>query len=98
VYSTCIHCHAGLGSNESVEAFPTGRRLAFDHQSAERGPGNSLAVRLPGDRQAIGDRKQDGEVIEQSRGGEYRDQSARRHPAKASPGASRQAEPPAEQQ
>jgi hypothetical protein len=30
MYSTCIHCHAGLGSNESVEAFPTGRRLAFD--------------------------------------------------------------------
>jgi hypothetical protein len=30
MYSTCIHCHAGLGSNESIEAFPTGKRLAFD--------------------------------------------------------------------
>ncbi len=30
MYSTCIHCNAALGSNESIEAFPTGRRLAFD--------------------------------------------------------------------
>ena len=30
MYSTCIHCHAGLGSNEAIEAFPIGRRLAFD--------------------------------------------------------------------
>jgi hypothetical protein len=30
VFTTCIHCHAGLGSNEAIEAFPTGRRLAFD--------------------------------------------------------------------
>ena len=30
MYSTCIHCHAGLGSNGAIEAFPTGRRLAFD--------------------------------------------------------------------
>ena len=30
MYSACIHCHAALGSNESIEAFPTGRRLSFD--------------------------------------------------------------------
>jgi len=30
VYSTCIHCHARLGSNQSIEAFPAGRKLAFD--------------------------------------------------------------------
>jgi hypothetical protein len=30
MYSTCIFCSAGLGSNESVEAFPVGRSLAFD--------------------------------------------------------------------
>ena len=30
MYSTCIHCHSALGSNESLPAFPTGRRLAFD--------------------------------------------------------------------
>jgi len=30
VYSTCLHCHASLGSNESIEAFPVGKRLAFD--------------------------------------------------------------------
>jgi hypothetical protein len=30
VYSTCIHCQAALGSNEAIEAFTTGRRLAFD--------------------------------------------------------------------
>src|SRR5215217_2141716 len=30
MYSTCIFCHANLGSNESVEQFPIGRRLAFD--------------------------------------------------------------------
>jgi hypothetical protein len=30
VYSTCIFCHTGLGSNESIEHFPVGRRLAFD--------------------------------------------------------------------
>jgi hypothetical protein len=30
MYSTCIHCHSALGSNEAIEAFPTGRRLAFD--------------------------------------------------------------------
>jgi hypothetical protein len=30
VYSTCIFCHTSLGSNEAVEHFPIGRRLAFD--------------------------------------------------------------------
>ena len=30
MYSTCIFCHAGLGSNEAIEHFPVGRRLAFD--------------------------------------------------------------------
>jgi hypothetical protein len=30
VYSTCIHCHSALGSNDSVEKFAVGRRLAFD--------------------------------------------------------------------
>src|SRR5580658_5399995 len=30
MYSTCIYCHEDLGSNEVVEHFPVGRRLAFD--------------------------------------------------------------------
>jgi hypothetical protein len=30
VYSTCLFCNASLGSNEVVESFPVGRRLAFD--------------------------------------------------------------------
>jgi len=30
MYSTCLFCHARLGSNESIEPFPVGRRLAFD--------------------------------------------------------------------
>ncbi len=30
MYSTCLFCHHELGSNEQVEAFPVGRRLAFD--------------------------------------------------------------------
>jgi hypothetical protein len=30
LYSTCIFCHTSLGSNEAVEHFPVGRRLAFD--------------------------------------------------------------------
>jgi hypothetical protein len=34
MYSTCLYCHRGLGSNDRVEAFPVGDRLAFD---AERG-------------------------------------------------------------
>ena len=34
MYSHCIFCNASLGSNEAVEHFPVGRRLAFD---AEKG-------------------------------------------------------------
>jgi hypothetical protein len=30
VYRTCLFCHSDLGSNEVVERFPIGRRLAFD--------------------------------------------------------------------
>ena len=30
MYSKCIGCHASLGRNEVLEAFPVGRRLAFD--------------------------------------------------------------------
>jgi hypothetical protein len=30
MYSTCLFCHAQLGTNEVVEHFPVGRRLAFD--------------------------------------------------------------------
>ena len=30
MYTTCLFCHADLGRNESVEAFPVGRRLAYD--------------------------------------------------------------------
>src|SRR5215212_1461230 len=30
MYSTCLFCHASLGANESIVAFPIGRRLAFD--------------------------------------------------------------------
>jgi hypothetical protein len=30
MYSTCIFCHRSLGRNEVIEAFPVGRRLAFD--------------------------------------------------------------------
>ncbi len=30
MYSTCLYCHAALGTNEVIEAFPVGRRLAFD--------------------------------------------------------------------
>ncbi|HWA59602.1 MAG TPA: hypothetical protein VG692_20270 [Gemmatimonadales bacterium] len=32
MYTTCLHCHANLGVNESVEAFQVGRRLAFDQR------------------------------------------------------------------
>lgn len=34
MYSTCLFCHAALGTNESIEHFPVGTRLAFD---AKRG-------------------------------------------------------------
>lgn len=30
MYKTCMFCKASLGANEVVEAFPVGRRLAFD--------------------------------------------------------------------
>jgi hypothetical protein len=30
VYSTCLFCHSNLGQNDVIEAFPIGRRLAFD--------------------------------------------------------------------
>jgi hypothetical protein len=30
MYATCIHCRHGLGSNQRIEHFPTGRKLAFD--------------------------------------------------------------------
>ena len=34
MYSTCMFCNKPLGTNEVLETFPVGRRLAFD---AERG-------------------------------------------------------------
>src|SRR5262245_35685680 len=30
MYSTCLFCNSDLGRNEALEAFPVGRRLAFD--------------------------------------------------------------------
>ena len=30
MYSTCLFCHADLGTNEVIEPFPIGRRLAYD--------------------------------------------------------------------
>jgi len=30
LYATCLYCNNALGSNEVVETFPVGRRLAFD--------------------------------------------------------------------
>ncbi|MGA9837708.1 MAG: hypothetical protein WBQ26_10370 [Gemmatimonadaceae bacterium] len=30
MYSTCLFCNSNLGSNEVIEHFPVGRRLAFD--------------------------------------------------------------------
>jgi hypothetical protein len=30
MYSRCLFCHGNLGSNESIEKLPVGRRLAFD--------------------------------------------------------------------
>ncbi|HET9425950.1 MAG TPA: hypothetical protein VFO55_11300 [Gemmatimonadaceae bacterium] len=30
MYTTCLFCHSDLGSNEAIESFPVGRRLAFD--------------------------------------------------------------------
>ena len=34
MYSTCLFCHGHLGTNEAIEQFPVGSRLAFD---AKRG-------------------------------------------------------------
>jgi hypothetical protein len=34
VFTTCLHCHRSLGTNEVIEPFPVGKRLAFD---GERG-------------------------------------------------------------
>lgn len=30
MYSACLFCHSALGSNELIESFPVGRRLAYD--------------------------------------------------------------------
>ena len=30
MYTTCIFCKKSLGSNEVLESFPVGRRIAFD--------------------------------------------------------------------
>jgi len=30
MYATCLYCSTNLGANEVIEAFPVGRRLAFD--------------------------------------------------------------------
>jgi hypothetical protein len=30
MYSTCLFCHQALGTNQAIEHFPVGRRLAFD--------------------------------------------------------------------
>lgn len=30
MYSTCLFCNNALGTNEAIEAFPVGKRLAFD--------------------------------------------------------------------
>jgi hypothetical protein len=30
MYTTCLFCHGDLGSNEAIEPFPVGTRLAFD--------------------------------------------------------------------
>jgi hypothetical protein len=32
MYSTCLFCNKSLGTNEMVETFPVGRRLAFDQR------------------------------------------------------------------
>ena len=32
MYSTCLHCLAPLGHNDAVEAFPVGRRIAYDQE------------------------------------------------------------------
>ena len=32
MYSTCLFCHSRLGANQLIEAFPVGRRIAFDQK------------------------------------------------------------------
>ena len=32
MYSTCLFCNGALGANKAIEAFPIGRRLAFDQR------------------------------------------------------------------
>ncbi len=32
MYTHCLHCNAALGANEVLEAFPVGRRVAFDEE------------------------------------------------------------------
>ena len=32
MYQTCLHCQKSLGSNDAIEAFPVGRRIAFDEE------------------------------------------------------------------
>src|SRR5436305_2047643 len=36
MYSTCLFCNQDLGSNEVIEQFPIGRRLAFDAYESRR--------------------------------------------------------------
>src|SRR2546430_10397357 len=36
MYSTCLFCHSDLGTNEVIESFPVGRRLAFDAATGRR--------------------------------------------------------------
>ena len=33
MYSTCLFCHAKLGSNQVLESFPIGGRLAYDGEN-----------------------------------------------------------------
>jgi hypothetical protein len=33
MFSTCLFCHTGLGTNDAVPDFPVGRRLAFDSRN-----------------------------------------------------------------
>lgn len=30
MFATCLHCHSRLGTNREIEAFPVGKRIAFD--------------------------------------------------------------------
>jgi hypothetical protein len=32
MFTTCLFCHASLGSNASMLTFPIGRRVAFDEE------------------------------------------------------------------